>query len=117
MFGAELAEIDENLVRNELHYTIRGEFLMRRKEIYEELHPETKQGIAGGKASGISRGTSAESALVQSFVADTSDKTGVSSRVIHEEIQIAKNLTPESKQAACVGLRHSEWIQTGQGRV
>ena len=41
--------------------------------------------------------TTADSAPV-SFVEDTSNKTGVSSRVIHEEIQISKNLTPEIKK-------------------
>jgi hypothetical protein len=64
------------------------------------LHPETRAGVAGGKASGKARGTSADSAPVQkSFVIDTSTKTGFSSRVVHEELQVAKNLTPEAKEA------------------
>ena len=52
---AELAEIDENLERcplNDLEYS---QHLDRRKTIYEELHPETKQGVAGGTASGQAR--------------------------------------------------------------
>jgi ParB family chromosome partitioning protein len=96
---AELAEIDENIVRNELHYITRGEQLERRKVIYEELHPETRRGIsqAAGMNKAIGRNVSAESAMT--FTQDTAAKTGVSSRVIHEEIQIAKNLKPEVKEA------------------
>ena len=82
-----------------MHYIERGEHLARRKAIYEEIHPETKRGAAGGKASGASRGTTAESAIVQSFGKDTAAKTGVSPRVIREDIQIARNLTPEAKAA------------------
>jgi N6-adenosine-specific RNA methylase IME4 len=100
---AELAELDENLVRNELHYTIRGEFLMRRKEIYEELHPETKQGMRNGQTSkneiiSFLDDTSAASEII-SFADDTAKKTGVSTRTIEQEIQIVKNLTSEAKQA------------------
>lgn len=92
---AELAEIDENLIRNELHYIDRGEQLKRRKEIYEELYPETKKGAINQ----YTKVLSAESAdSKNSFVNDTARKTGVSTRVIHEELQIAKNLTPEAKE-------------------
>ena len=41
---AELAEIDENIIRRNLHYSDEGKQLARRKEIYEILHPETRQG-------------------------------------------------------------------------
>ena len=41
---AELAEIDENVVRADLSPVDFGDLLMRRKEIYEMLHPETKNG-------------------------------------------------------------------------
>jgi N6-adenosine-specific RNA methylase IME4/ParB-like chromosome segregation protein Spo0J len=89
---AKLAEIDENLIRNELHYTERGDLLLERKNIYEGLHPETKAGIAGGKA----RQGSASATIA--FAEDTAKKTGVSKSTIQHEIQVAKNLTPEVKE-------------------
>lgn len=93
--NSELIEIDENLIRNELHYTERGDLLKRRKEIYEEMHPETKNGQHGNKGGKIVEKT--ESAL-SSFVKDTSQKTGKSESVIKEEIRISKNIAPEIKQ-------------------
>lgn len=95
----ELAEIDENLIRAEIHFIEKGDQLKRRKEIYQELYPETKVGIsqAAGMNKTIGNNISAESALT--FVQDTAAKSGISTRVIHEEIQIATNLSPEMKEA------------------
>ena len=42
---AELAEIDENVVRTALSTIEYGELLKRRKELYESLYPETKAGL------------------------------------------------------------------------
>ncbi len=48
MFGrkiiAELAEIDENLVRSQLTPVQEASAIFRRKAIYEELHLEKKRG-------------------------------------------------------------------------
>jgi ParB/RepB/Spo0J family partition protein len=39
-----LAEIDENLIRGELDALERSEHMVKRKELYERKHPETKAG-------------------------------------------------------------------------
>jgi len=92
---AELAEIDENLIRHELNYLDEGEQLTRRKEIYEMLHPETRQGHRNGQTS-----KTALSAVLETkpFAVDTSEKTGQSVRTIREKIQVANKLTPEAKE-------------------
>ena len=41
---AALAEVDENVVRKGLSAVEYGNLLLRRKEIYEALHPETRNG-------------------------------------------------------------------------
>ena len=93
---AELIEIDENLVRNELHYIDSGNLTKRRKEIYEELHPETKQGMVNGQTSKKTNLGFLE--RVPSFVKDTSAKTGKSASTIKRELQIANNVIPEVKE-------------------
>jgi len=98
--SAELAMLDENLIRAELHYIERGEQWARRKALYEELYPETKSTQNGGAYRGnqyqVVTADSAPTTLP--FTADTNSKTGVSQRVIHEELQIANKLTPSAKE-------------------
>lgn len=98
---AELAEIDENFVRNDLSALEYGEMLLRRKEIYETLHPETKAGVAQAASMNraIGNNVSEKNSLTsKSFVQDTADKLGVVPRTVELQIQTAKNLTPETKQ-------------------
>jgi DNA modification methylase len=92
----ELAEIDENLIRNEIHFIDRGDCLRRRKEIYEALYPETKKGAVNQHTKVLT----AESAVSkkETFAKNTANKTGISDRTIQVEIQIAKNVIPEVKE-------------------
>lgn len=86
--NAELAEIDENLMRNELHWFDRDKQLARRKEIHETLHPETKNG-------GDRKSERHNVVLIPSFVDDTSVKIGVSTRTIERSIQRANAFSDE----------------------
>ena len=98
---AELAEIDENIVRTNLSRQELGEQFLRRKEIYETLHPETKAGVA--QAAGMNRaiGNIVDDKLAsttKSFVEDTSEKTGMSKRTVSRLLQIANNMTQDAKR-------------------
>jgi N6-adenosine-specific RNA methylase IME4 len=120
---AELAEIDENLVRNELTALERAEHLARRKEIYEQLYPLAKpelQRLKGLKpfrnkpldlsvcesrltflsaASDAALRNVAELQQTDTFVSATANKTGLSKRSIREYIQIATAIAPEVRDA------------------
>ncbi len=98
---AELAEIDENVVRTALSLIEYGELLERRKEIYEALHPETKAGQA--QAAGMNRAignnvSDKMSATLKSFAQDTADKLGVSSRTVERTVQMMNGLTQDTRE-------------------
>jgi len=99
----ELMEIDENLIRYELHFIDRGQHLKKRKEIYEQLYPETKQGMS--QAIGMNKKlghnvteTVSPTSRKSSFSKDTAKKTGFSERTIDQEIQIATEIEPEVQE-------------------
>jgi hypothetical protein len=70
---AELIEIDENLVRAELTPVEQTMHITKRKELYEKLHPETKQGNAPGAGKG--RGKQASQKENLPFIINTARKT------------------------------------------
>jgi len=92
---AELIEIDENLIRNELTVLERGEVLKRRKEIYEAMYPETKHGGLPGLPGG---GKAPKNEMISSFAIDTANKTGYSPRTIQQEVQIVNKLDENVKE-------------------
>ena len=98
---AEMAEIDENIIRRGFDQMEACEQLARRKEIYEIFHPETKKGISQAIGMNLAQGNnvSAPGALTsESFVSDTSKKTGAAKRTIEENLQLARDLTPKTKK-------------------
>jgi len=89
---ADLMEIDENLIREELSVLERGECLRKRKEIYEELYPQPYKGGPG-------RGhTEKQRTAFVPFTEDSANKTGSSRRYIEQAVQIANNIPPDLKR-------------------
>jgi ParB-like chromosome segregation protein Spo0J len=86
---AQLWEIDENLCRNELTPAERAAHVARRKAIYLELHPETAQFVAGGRA----RQETASDNL--SFAAETAKATGRDERTVQREAERGEKVIPE----------------------
>lgn len=86
---AELAEIDENLMRAELSPAERAEQTARRKELYLMLHPETARGVAGGKA----RQGAAGDKL--SFAEDQAAATGCDARTVQRDARRGERIAPE----------------------
>lgn len=91
----ELTEIDENFVRSGLSHRELGDLLLRRKELYETLHPETRQGMRNGQTSKSEKISLLET---KSFSQDTADKLGVGKRTVEQLVQTARDLTPEAKK-------------------
>lgn len=101
---AELAEIDENVVRTALSTIEYGELLERRKAIYESLHPETKAGVS--QTIGMNRATGKHVSDKKlptsiSFARDTAGKLGVSVRTVERTMQTMKGLTQETRDVFC----------------
>ena len=92
---AELAEIDENFVRAGLSHRELGDLLLRRKELYEAIHPETRQGQRNGQTV---KNDNLTVLGAKPFSEDTADKLGVSKRTVERLVQTAANLTPEAKK-------------------
>lgn len=85
---ARLAEIDENLIRNELSELDQGVKLVERKKIYLELYPETGQGkTSGNQYTGQKRETENIS-----FSQDTAKKVGITERTVRNKTRIGEQL-------------------------
>lgn len=90
-----LAEIDENLIRNDLSDLERSEHLAERKRLYLLKHPETKRGgDRGNQHTGGKRQTE-----TISFSQDAAEKIGVTDRSIRQDVQIAESIPADVRDA------------------
>ena len=94
----KIIELDENLMRYDGHFIEKADLLLERKELYEELYPETKQGQAQAIGMNKKLGYNVEVKSTSTFSQDTAQKLGVSKSTIKQAIQLAKNLQPEVKE-------------------
>lgn len=98
----ELAEIDENLIRNELMELEQALHLARRKEIYEKKYPQAKHGgdrgnqYTGGKEKVASPHN--EDLPPESFADNTSRSIGRSRQVIERKVKIGDALAPHAER-------------------
>lgn len=89
---AELAEIDENLIRQELTVLEQGEHLLRRSEILEVL----------GERAQVGQGRPSKNGATVASLKTTLDlaaEMGISKRSSQERLQVARGLAPEVKEA------------------
>jgi len=93
----ELAEIDENVIRTGLSDLELSELLARRKKIYETLHPATIARNLPGHVNNYESSSDKLTGEEKPFSQDTAEKMGVSPRTVERHVQIAENLTPETK--------------------
>jgi len=92
----ELIKIDENLMRVQLGGAEFDESLYRRKQLYEELFPETRAKVAGGAGKAAARTGRDRKAA---FTADASQKLGVTRRTVEKAIARAARASDSVKEA------------------
>lgn len=90
---AQLLEIDENICRRELSPLDRAIFLAKRKEVYEELHPETKHG-GDRKSDQVCNLTH----LIPSFTEATAKKLGLDGSSIRRSIARYTHIAPDVRE-------------------
>ena len=86
---AELAEISENLIRNELTLLERAEHLAQLKAVYEQLYPNAR---------GVGRPTK-NGATVAPFSAWAAGQTGLAQRTVQHYVQLAESIAPAVRDA------------------
>jgi len=96
----ELIEIDENLIRNELHWIENDEQIVRRKDIYELLHPES---VLGNKLKNLKQNRNTDGDLhhhqTKYHSLQTHHRKQALQGVMCNEVYNERTITPEIKEA------------------
>jgi ParB-like chromosome segregation protein Spo0J len=96
----QIAECDENLCGPKLSASEEAWFIKRRKDAYEALHPETRNGAVGNgreKVRQVGEATSdKENKAVDRFTADTAAKTGQSERAVQRAAERGEKVIDEA---------------------
>lgn len=100
-----LAEIDENICRQQLTVLEESEQLAERKQIYEGKYPETRHGATpGNQFTGQKRQTENFS-----FSKDVAEKIGKTDRSIRQSVRRAERIAPDVRDA----IRGTEIADSG----
>ena len=86
---AELAEIDENLMRSNLTAVEEAEAIVRRGKLFEQLYPETKHGGSRRRGGDSSSG---QNGHLNSFATTTAEQIGRSARSVRRVVTIGKRI-------------------------
>lgn len=99
-------EIAETLVRHELNALDRATFLAEYKALYLIAHPETKAGVAGGRAR---QGHANE---IVSFAYSAAAKAGITPRAIQLAVEMHERLGPEVRDRV-----RGTWLARNQAQL
>lgn len=103
---AELAEIDENLKRNDLTELQQGIQHAQRKRIYEALHPEAKAAIGAELVN--KRWNTADNLSVVSYAADAATATGETERTVRRKNLIGEQLESVAEQLSGTAIEDNQ---------
>lgn len=92
--AAQIAEIDENLVRAELTRLQRADQLAKRKRLYEALHPNRRK-----QGHHRSRDPQNSTELKESYFNAEAARTGRSHQSLRNDVRIAESIAPDVKEA------------------
>ena len=92
---AELAMIDENLMRTEMGTGDRNAAFARRRSIYLELHPETDAGKVRAAGMNAALGNNVDERRSPTFAEATADAIGVTKRFVQVAAELGDKIAPE----------------------